>query len=76
MSQHYHVIHLQVDDLTWQESHEGPELQQRLDVVVEGTVGDAGRGGVGLGAAQLLLGHLLVCDGLENIFFVKRVFLK
>ena len=52
--------------LTWHVTHERSELHERLHVVVEGAVGHARSGRVGLGAAQLLLGHLLVCHGLNQ----------
>ena len=50
-----------------QEVEEAPELQQRLDVVLEGEVGDARSRGVGDGAAQLLLRHRLVRHRLHHI---------
>ena len=50
-----------------QEVDQPAHLQQTLDVVVEGAVGDARLGGVHRGAAQFLGGDHLVGDGLHHI---------
>ncbi len=50
-----------------QEVDQPAHLQQRLDVVVVGAVGDRGAGGVNLRAAELLGGDGLVGDGLDHV---------
>ena len=50
-----------------QEVHQPPHLQQRLDVVLIGAVGDRRLGGVHDGAAELLCGHLLLGHGLHHV---------
>ena len=50
-----------------QEVEEVARREQRLDVVLERDVGDAGLGGVRDRAAQLLLRHDLVGDGLHHV---------
>ena len=50
-----------------QEIEEVAGGEQRVDVVLEGDVGDARFGGVGDRAAQFLLGHDLVGDGLHHV---------
>ena len=50
-----------------QEIEEAAQLQQRLDVVLERVVGDARLGRVRDGAAELLVGHVLVGDGLHHV---------
>ena len=50
-----------------QEVDEAPDLGERLDVVVEGEVGHARALGVGRGAAQLLVGHLLLGHGAHHV---------
>jgi hypothetical protein len=50
-----------------QKVEQAAHLQQALDVVVVGTVGDAGLGGVHGGAAELLGRHHLVGHGLHHI---------
>ncbi len=50
-----------------QEVHEAADLQQRLDVVVVGAVGDRRLGRVHLGAAELLGRHRLVGHGLHDV---------
>jgi hypothetical protein len=50
-----------------QEVEEVARGEQRVDVVLERDVGDARLGGVGDGAAQLLLRHHLVGDGLHHV---------
>ena len=50
-----------------QEIEELARRQQRVDVVLERDVGDAGLGRVRDRAAQLLLGHDLVGDGLHHV---------
>ena len=48
-------------------STNSPGRQQRVNVVLERDVGDARLGGVGDRAAQFLLGHDLVGDGLHHV---------
>ena len=50
-----------------QEVDQPAHLQQRLDVVVVGAVGDRGLGRVDLRAAEFLGGHGLVGDGLHHV---------
>ena len=50
-----------------QEVDEAPGLGQRVHVVLEGAVGDAGAAGVGARAAQLLVRHHLVGDGFHHV---------
>ena len=50
-----------------QEVDELAGRQQRVDVVLERDVGDARLGRVGNRAAQLLLGHHLIGDGLHDV---------
>ncbi len=50
-----------------QEIDQPAHLQQALDVVLEGAVGDAGLGGVDRGAAEFLGGDHLVGDGLHHV---------
>ena len=50
-----------------QEVEEVAGGEKRVDVVLEGDVGDARFGGVGDRAAKLLLGHHLVGDGLHHV---------
>jgi hypothetical protein len=51
---------------TWQVGHKSPELEQSVNVIFEGLVGNAGNGGVGLGAAKLLLGNRLSSNSLSK----------
>ena len=51
---------------TWQVGHEGSELQESIDVVLEGLVSDAGDGRVRLGASELLLSHRLAGHSLKE----------
>ena len=50
-----------------QEVDQPAHLQQRLDVIVVGAVGDRAFGRVDRGAAELLGGHGLVGDGLHHV---------
>ena len=50
-----------------QEVHQAAHLQQRLDVVLVGAVGDRRLGRVHLGAAELFGGHRLVGHGLHDV---------
>ena len=50
-----------------QEVDEAAQLQQSLDIVLEGQIGDTRLGGVGDGAAQFLGGHGLVGHGLDHV---------
>ena len=51
---------------TWQEGHEGSELQKAVDVVLEGLVRDARDGCVGLGATEFFLRHRLTRHSLQE----------
>ena len=50
-----------------QEVDQAAHLQQRLDVIVIGAVGDRAFGGVDRGAAELFRRHGLVGDGLHDV---------
>ncbi len=50
-----------------QEVEEVARGEQRVDVILEGDVGDAGLGGVRHRSAKLLLGHHFVGDGLHDL---------
>jgi hypothetical protein len=51
---------------TWQVGHKSPELEQSVNVIFKGLVGNARNGGVGLGTTKLLLGNRLSSNSLSK----------